>query len=675
MIGVQAAMGQGSQIDQAVYHGWPQAVQRMQRLAEIESEEIAGDVDYIAPYLPEQHRLFYTGNISFLPLTTMAADGRVWTSLLAGQDGTPGFITSEDPRWIEIKAKTWQGDPIARTLGSEFEISAEKRLDALVAGVGIELWSRRRNKLAGMAKKVKWNDKDEVVIDVRVMEAMGNCPKYITARNLEFYPNAKPSVHLEKLDMSPTDVLPQEVVDFIKSRDHAFLGTNYIPTSRTDRTLPHMGCNIRGGRPGFIRVRADQRTLVLTDFSGNRHLTSLGNLSTDKHAGMVLPCFETGDVLYLTTEGRTVLGEEAKAIMPRARPIVSLFKVTGYTLVRDALPFRQSNKSAMEPSPYNPPIRYLAEEQEFAAASDLTAKLTAIKFYPGNGDDGVAVGNRDADLATFTFEASSALKVQAGKYVVLDNTPLIGTMTYRHMSKGDEGAPNDDGVRTCRVFLSHLSHRTISHPPTLENPRRFSITMRRIASGRVSSRFFSFGAYWDSKMRENTGTFAPGLALPLLGVGGTFVLPSKPTSLLLLAGGVGVTPFLAFLGELSRLEDQESSSGAWEIDLVVSTREPSLMLELIRQALSSEGSNPSLRLRVLLCTSGEAVDANASLPSTIELEQHQGRLDDQVLRWIDNLSNRKVYLCGPPSFESAALLALARNGIEEVDVTRESFAF
>ncbi|SCZ89032.1 BZ3500_MvSof-1268-A1-R1_Chr1-1g00906 [Microbotryum saponariae] len=653
MIGVQAAMGHGSQIDQAVYHGWPQAVQRMQRLAEIELAEIAGDVDYIAPYLPEQHRLFHTSNISFLPLTTKAADGRVWTSLLAGQDGVPGFISSDDPRWIEIKAQTWPGEPIARTLGSELETSsAVKSVETL---------------LAGMAKNVRWNDK-EVIIDIRVMEAMGNCPKYVTARNLESYAHAKLSVQLENLDMSPTDVLPQAVIDFIKSRDQAFLGTNYIPTGATDRTLPHMGCNIRGGRPGFIRVRADQRTIVLPDFSGNRHLTSLGNLSTDKHAGIVLSCFETGDVLYLTTEGRTVVGDEAKAVMPRARPIVSLFKVTGYTLVRDALPFRQSSRSVMEPSPYNPPIRYLVEEQEFSAASDLTAKLTAIQFYNSKNDDGVEVDNRDADLATFTFETSSTLRVQAGQYAVLDTTPLIGTIAYRHMSRGDEGAPNEDGVRTW----------TISHPPTPDNPRRFLLTMRRVAMGRVSSRFFSFGAYWDSKLRDNKGTIVPGLKLPLLGVGGTFVLPSKPTPLLLLAGGVGVTPFLAFLGELSRRKDPESSAPVWDVDLVVSTREPKIMLDMIREAMPVSASTTSLRLRVLLCTSdsGETIDAaSAHLPLTVKLEQHPGRLDGQVLQRIKKLADRKVYLCGPPSFESAALLALDRNGVKEVDVTRSSFAF
>ncbi|KDE09374.1 hypothetical protein MVLG_00281 [Microbotryum lychnidis-dioicae p1A1 Lamole] len=518
-----------------------------------------------------------------------------------------------------------------------------------------------------MAKNVRWNDK-EVIIDIRVMEAMGNCPKYVTARNLRSYPHAQPSVQLENLDMSPTDVLPQAVIDFIKSRDQVFLGTNYIPTGTTDRTLPHMGCNIRGGRPGFIRVRADQRTIVLPDFSGNRHLTSLGNLSTDKHAGIVLPCFEAGDVLYLTTEGRTVVGDEAKTVMPRARPIVSLFKVTGYTLVRDALPFRQSSRSVMEPSPYNPPIRYLVEEQEFSAASDLTAKLTAIQFYNSNIDDGVEVDNRDANLATFTFETSSTLRVQAGQYAVLDNTPLIGTIVYRHMSRGDEGAPNEDGVRTW----------TISHPPTPENPRRFSITMRRVATGRVSSRFFSFGAYWDSKMRDNKGTIVPGRKLPLLGVGGTFVLPSKPTSLLLLAGGVGVTPFLAFLGELSRRKDPESSTPVWDVDLVVSTREPKITLDLIREAMPVSASTTSLRLRVLLCTSdsGETIDAaSAHLPSTVELKQYLGRLDGKVLQRIEKMADRKVYLCGPPSFELAALLALDRNGVKEVDVTRESFAF
>lgn len=63
---------------------------------------------------------------------------------MLAQDGLPGFIASPDPLSLIVNAKLWHGDPAERILvdGSE----------QLVAGVGVELSTRRRNKLAGHVK-------------------------------------------------------------------------------------------------------------------------------------------------------------------------------------------------------------------------------------------------------------------------------------------------------------------------------------------------------------------------------------------------------------------------------------------------------------------------------------------------------------------------------------------
>jgi hypothetical protein len=61
---------------------------------------------------------------------------------------------------------------------------------------------------------------------------------------------------------------------------------------------PSMDIFHRGGKPGFLRV--DDGVITIPDFSGNRFFNTLGNVLLTDQAGIVVPCFETGDVLVLT---------------------------------------------------------------------------------------------------------------------------------------------------------------------------------------------------------------------------------------------------------------------------------------------------------------------------------------------------------------------------------------
>lgn len=109
-------------------------------------------------------RDFHANHVSFLPLATKDKDGRVWASLLAGEAGLPGFISAPSPHSLQVDASVWPGDPVTRTL-----VHGQK--DQLVAGVGVELWSRRRNKLAGHAEAL-WSG-NRLKLDIVIDEALG----------------------------------------------------------------------------------------------------------------------------------------------------------------------------------------------------------------------------------------------------------------------------------------------------------------------------------------------------------------------------------------------------------------------------------------------------------------------------------------------------------------------
>lgn len=329
-----------------------------------------------------------------------------------------------------IEAEAWIGDPIRTTLPDESSGN-------LVAGVGVELWSRRRNKVAGKTSKVEWNG-SSLTLEMKVNQTTGNCPKYISIRRLQAAPfSRRPTLSLlSRRTMSSSDVLPPSIINFVQSCDTAFLGTVFTPSPSTDSQQypPHLGCNHRGGRPGFIRVDSSKRGIVLPDLSGNRFLSSLGNIETNQHIGITLVNWQNGSILYLTGLGTNVHGGEAKKIMNRTS-LLTFIEITGFIFVEDALPFREV-PGTLEPSPYSPPIRYLNSEVEQPTAQEnVLAKVINIKLH-------------SIDLATFEFETSKPISYKAGQYAIFDMKPLVGDIDYVHMSDGDEKSPNEDGIRT-----------------------------------------------------------------------------------------------------------------------------------------------------------------------------------------------------------------------------------
>ena len=66
---------------------------------------------------------------------------------------------------------------------------------------------------------------------------------------------------------------------FIAARDSFYMAT------ASETGWPYV--QHRGGPPGFLRV-LDERTLAFADYSGNRQYISLGNLSADNRAALIL---------------------------------------------------------------------------------------------------------------------------------------------------------------------------------------------------------------------------------------------------------------------------------------------------------------------------------------------------------------------------------------------------
>ncbi|TNE48698.1 MAG: pyridoxamine 5'-phosphate oxidase [Deltaproteobacteria bacterium] len=81
----------------------------------------------------------------------------------------------------------------------------------------------------------------------------------------------------EKRDWS--DVISDELADFIAARDTFYLGT---ASADGQPYIQH-----RGGPKGFLKV-LDERRLAFADYKGNRQYISLGNLSENNKAFLFL---------------------------------------------------------------------------------------------------------------------------------------------------------------------------------------------------------------------------------------------------------------------------------------------------------------------------------------------------------------------------------------------------
>ena len=119
----------------------------------------------IRDYMPEQHRSFFAA-LPFIVVGLADQNGHPWATTLSGP---PGFMSSADEKLLTIKAWIDPSDPLHLSIGD----------GAPVGGLGIELSTRRRNRLNGRVENCIIGE----AFSIRVQQSFGNCPKYIQARN------------------------------------------------------------------------------------------------------------------------------------------------------------------------------------------------------------------------------------------------------------------------------------------------------------------------------------------------------------------------------------------------------------------------------------------------------------------------------------------------------------
>ena len=245
---------------------------------ELEAQKRAGADDiasraapFIRDYMPEQHRRFYAAQ-PFLVMASSDADDRIWATIVEGADG---FIHSPDPQRLVLSTEIDPQDPLASRLAEGADVGV----------VGIELATRRRNRLSGRTRRTD----DGFAIDVR--QTFGNCPRYINKRDWWRVDQAR-----HRFAMTSDSLNPEQIAR-IGVADTFFIGSGQRAANETASN--GFDASHRGGEPGFVQVISSAH-LRVPDYSGNNFFNTIGNLLENPRIGLLFVDFATGGLLHVS---------------------------------------------------------------------------------------------------------------------------------------------------------------------------------------------------------------------------------------------------------------------------------------------------------------------------------------------------------------------------------------
>lgn len=252
------------------WHSGEIAMQRSVGVAD-KMELVAQKV--IRDFMPDQHREFYA-QLPFIVLGSVDREGDAWATIMSGP---VGFVSSPNPQLLAVDAARSRLDP------------ADVGMDDgdAVGLLGIELHTRRRNRLNGLVRR---QSADEFLISVEY--TFGNCSQYIHYRD---WNHVDDTAAASQSEIYCSTSIGDRERSMISTADTLFVAS-YIDRERQRRQVDVAH---RGGKPGFIRIESDG-SLTIPDYAGNRHFSTLGNFILNPKAGLLFVDFDRGRLLQLS---------------------------------------------------------------------------------------------------------------------------------------------------------------------------------------------------------------------------------------------------------------------------------------------------------------------------------------------------------------------------------------
>lgn len=445
-------------------------------------------------------------------------------------------------------------------------------LGASVGLLGIELHTRRRNRMNGRITR-----HDGAGFEVAVEHSFGNCPQYIQTRAFSFA--TPPGAHHEGPALRATS-LDAEARAAITAADTFFVAS-YVDVD-DDASRRAVDVSHRGGKPGFVRV--DGEALTIPDFAGNLHFNTLGNFLVNPRAGLLFIDFERGDLLQLSGRVELVLeGIEIDTFQGAER----LWRFTVERVVRRrgaiGLRFRSG-----EPSPNSLMTGSWEEAAARARAEELRRTFRPFRV--------AKVVEESCTIRSFHLEPADGAGLplfEAGQHLPI-RLPI-----------------GPGGAHALRTY-------TISAAPS-DGRFRISVKRQGVASQYLHDRV------------------AVGDIVEARAPAGCFTVDARERRpLVLISGGVGITPMLAMLRHVvyEGIRTRRVRP-TWFIHGSRTRAERPFDAEL---AALAEAAGEALRVvQVLSAPEGDELCAG----------EHRGRIDIGLLKRVLPFDDHDFYMCGP----------------------------
>lgn len=454
-------------------------------------------------------------------------------------------------------------------------------------------------------------------IKLTLKQSFGNCPQYIQSRLLMQSLQVNPAATVLELTQ-----LNQAAQDLI-SRSDTFFVASILPTKQAcDEVSGGADISHRGGKPGFVRID-NNRSLSIPDYAGNNHFNTLGNLIENPKAGLLFIDFESGDVLSLSGTTEVLLDSDEIAHFKGAERLWKFHLKQGF-YAKAVLQGQWLLDS------YSLNTQLTGTWAEAKQQAELAQQKSQFENY-----NIVAIEDQSSSIRSFYLAPQSGFNRQfeSGQFITL-KAEINGKQEQRCYSLSS--APSDENYR---------------------------ISVKK--DGVFSAYLHALTTAQSLQVLPAEGRFVYDLA------------SSKPA--LMLAAGIGITPFLSMLREsVSHAIAKRYWRPAILIISLPSLAELSFVDEVNQLLQYSEG-----RLSVFYCFS--------RLLQKPSPEQLQGaklnadncfnrRLDQSLLAqilkrcaWLDDIAAIEAHLCGPASFMQAAYDALLALGMDDKAVLAEAF--
>ncbi|MDR0279857.1 MAG: pyridoxamine 5'-phosphate oxidase family protein [Paucimonas sp.] len=433
---------------------------------------------------------------------------------------------------------------------------------------------------------------------VEVDQSFGNCPRYIQLRDFSFARDPRQPFAGQAEELTQLDAQARRLIE---SADAFFVATYADREERRQVDVSH-----RGGKPGFVRVSQDG-LLTIPDFNGNLFFSTLGNIHLNGKAGLLFVDYESGDVLQMTGDAEVIFDSPQIAAFQGAE---RLWTFRARRIVR---------------RPGGLALRWIAEQDGAADSSLMTGDWQQAEERL-----------RARELATRwrRFRVTRVVRESA-------------SINSFHLE------PEDGAGLLPHLAGQHLPIRV--HLPGTDKPLIRTYTLSTAPSDgyyRISVKRDGLVSSWLHDHLHQGDT------LEARAPAGDFIIDANATRpLVLLAGGVGITPMLAMVRHLV-FEGRRTQR-----------MRPVVLFHASRskhdRAFDRELAELDIGvIRILSDTRGarEGIDYDAA-----------GRIDMPLLSRYLPFGDYEFYLCGSPSFSQSLYDGLRGYGVADERIHAEAF--